>query len=236
MQREDIQNALSKILSDHQGLTKTKLTLLLEAANWDTEDRHTALQIFDETPAQKVIDEVAVPKEIVPEKVNEEVKVEKGVEESKISEDHVVIPYESHFPIAKDEHVAELTLSHEDALLQPEPVKSMTQTVPQETKKEVKPVGTYDSREMLPPNLPVRPFASSAKSIPFAHFGRFFTPHTEVMPPAPVHYAPPLVQRPRLQIHFNSVRKEDMSLVVTAIAMFLVLILLLGYMYSNGRL
>lgn len=88
----------------------------------------------------------------------------------------------------------------------------------------------------LPGNLPLRPFESGPSVWSFSKYKDVF--YGEVMPP--VSREEKHLKEKKVTEHFNVEKtpldKEDESLVFLAGTMLLVIILILGYMYSNGRL
>lgn len=88
----------------------------------------------------------------------------------------------------------------------------------------------------LPENLPLKPFESTPHVWPFSRYKDVF--YGEVMPPASSEESH--LKEKHLTEHFNVERtaldKKDESLVFLAGSMLVVIIVILGYMYSNGRL
>jgi len=95
----------------------------------------------------------------------------------------------------------------------------------------------------LPHNLPLRPYESSFVTVPFSDYRKRFTSPVitesrENLPPKKIAEEQINISKPSYEEEKISspLHSEDKVLVLIASSLFLVLMILLGYMYSNGRL
>lgn len=98
----------------------------------------------------------------------------------------------------------------------------------------------------LPENLPLKPFESTPHIWPFSKYKEVF--HGEVMPPLPtderalvtsVTVSPEVIAKPivkKIKIKRTGFDGEDEGLIFLTGTTLLIILLLLAYMYSNGRL
>jgi hypothetical protein len=223
MRLHEIELALKSILHINKDLNKERLQTLLEAAGWEEGDIRDAI-IMWETESLAPVDEIdsdhllsSSTVEMLPE-----IKVEKVLSEP--------TPKEELFPAREDAYIPEVTGQAEKKEEAPTilPAPSIPEKQPRTTKEED-----------LPRDLPLRPYDSSYVTVPLEDYEKRFAPHiTPPEKPAPaatpvVHIAKASFEEARMGAPLE---KEDKYIVVLAIIMFLVLMLLLGYMYSNGRI
>lgn len=233
MTLHEIEETLHDLQSRHPGLSETLLVTLLRSGGWEEKNIQEALHLFrsggerrEDTSATKVAD--ALPS----------IETE-SVFQPMADESHMLM-----------EHNDDADPPKEEQTLPPEPqslVKDFTEPVP-------------DKKDELPHNLPLRPFETSEHIWPFARYKDVFygevSPKTEVKtepqgvapPPAEIPadpvsavkqeeesaFTPPSAEsKPAPVVHLA---KGDERMVIMACIMLLAILLLLGYMYSNGRI
>ena len=214
MTLHEIEETLRTLASRHSGLTESQLLTLLRAGGWEEKNIQEAILLFR---SGVVSEPVSLPEEVAP--------------------DHQLA-----------DHVASS--------------QAVERPSPQEPQSLIEREETKSIREELPHNLPLRPFETSEHIWPFSRYRDVFygdaeppqvpVSHTVEPTPAaeirPVHTEPVKVEPPKklepVQVppivafpsETPSVSSGDDKLVVLASVMLLAVLLLLGYMYSNGRL
>ena len=212
----EIETTLATLASRHPDLDEAMLTTLLLAAGWDDRSRNDALTIF---------------RAGVPTKDNHVLLP--GIEQEKIlppqiENDHLL--EEHNTPTVKEETQPQEAIS--------EPAKTEEQSPEPESLVEPLPVSQIHKENDIPENLPVRPFETTPHIWSFSHYKDVF--HGAVMPrpekKEEVPEASSVFTPPKTQRRNKSVDKKDESLVLLAGVCLITIIILLGYMYSNGRL
>jgi hypothetical protein len=216
----EIESTLASLRSRHPGLDEAMLTTLLLAAGWDDRSRNDTLAVFrgrSAVVAQKNV-ELFPPVQLEP------------VLPIAIETDHLLL---SHNPETEVVTVTPIIVEKIPVVEHAEEPQSLI--VP-----SVRPM--FPKEEVEPPeNLPLRPFETTPHVWSFAQYKDIF--HGDVMPQKEVKVVekPPIVVPvfvPVAAPHTNSIPldKKDESLVALASVCLLVILLLLGYMYSNGRI
>jgi hypothetical protein len=221
MTLHEIEETVQTLASRHQRLDEAMLVTLLRAGGWEEKDveegkmafRHLSKEALTEAPAPSTQPE-ALPT----------LSLESG-------DDHLL-----------PEHA------------EPDPLPDIPVQESLVSSSEV-----HDDKDDLPHNLPLRPFETSEHIWPFSRykdvfFGNEETFHPEPAPvptvevpkkeevrevptPAPVVVEKKQPQAPAVaHIAPAQLSKGDEKLVITAAIMLLCVLMLLGYMYQNGRL
>ncbi len=214
----EIESTLASLRSRHPDLDETMLTTLLLAAGWDDRSRNDALAVFrgrSAVVAQKKMESFP-PLQTEP------------VLPPTVEGDHLLL---SHNPETEEVTVTPVTLEKVTFVEHVEEPQSLI----------IPPVKVVSPKEEVEPphNLPLRPFETTPHIWSFARYKDVF--HGESIPQKEVEV---IVDRPVVVPVFVPVAtpqtipldKKDESLVVLASVCLLVILLLLGYMYSNGRI
>lgn len=220
----EIESTLQSLRLRHPDLDEVMLTTLLLAAGWDDRSRNDALAVFRGRSS------------VVPE-----IKMESFP----LIQTEPVLP-----PVIEGDH---LLLSHnqesEEAIVTSVVPPVVVEKIPIIQQVEelqsliippVQPV--VPKQEVEPPhNLPLRPFETTPHIWSFARYKDVF--HGDVMPQKKVKViqskptlVPVFVPVNTSQTDVIPLDKKDESLVVLASLCLLIILLLLGYMYSNGRI
>lgn len=239
----EIQTTIDLLRSRHPQLDERLLTTLLLAGGWEQKHIEEAKLLFrGRVAVTKDITEndeklLVSPHDMLLEEHTAETSAPLGA--------HVKANQEQQLP--KEESVVLETV----APVQPEE-KTVTVApegmVPEKESLIVRedPPLPIKKQDELPENLPLKPFDESSHVWPFSRYKDVF--HGETMPEKAeegVHQVlaeqstlPKAPQPDPGYIHFSKtpLSKGDEGLIVTACTLFVVILLLLGYMYSNGRL
>ncbi len=224
MNINEIQSTLDTLRIRHPSLDEGTLKLLLSSGGWDETSIREAVALFnhgDKTDSKVATTDVIGKIENLPEIIDSSHLLEEHYEDKKIE----IKPKES-----------------EDIKSVPVVVEPIIEKVVEEKIKEpeslIVPIKeNYFKKEVeLPDNLPLRPFESAPHVWPFSKYKDVF--YGEVMPT--------LSQEEHIEAEKNKIEKirldpvpltkKDESLILLASTMLLVILMLLGYMYSNGRL
>jgi hypothetical protein len=221
----DVKNALETIVRLNPGIKEDRLIVLLQAANWDHAHIDEAVILFrgmtPEIPAPQVDEKHLLPKhEEVPQSVSFDAVIP-SLDKPQVP---VVSPYQVHQTAQKIEQPPQ----------QAEPIATV---VPQE--------------EHLPAGLPVKPFDASPNVLTFSKYKDMYH-GGEIIP---------VLQKGGRTIISSSTGEElihipntgfipkryvfdptepltgtDVSLFFVVGMLLLIIVLLSGYMYTNGRL
>ncbi len=238
MTLHEIEQTLDTLRTRHPGLDEGMLVTLLRSGGWEEKQVEEARVLFKTG------------------------SLEEGVVEEYISlpmvETEAVLP-----PMVDDKH---LLLAHnDDEAVEEHGVHEGSEEKPTEAVPVVVPVveqqslvspalvHSSETRDGLPHNLPLRPFETSEHIWPLSRYKDVFygnvaeethtetsQPEIKVTPKAEerVAYTPPTKFQPFIPTQTPAPQPSsgDEKLVIMACIMLLVILLLLGYMYSNGRL
>lgn len=235
MTLHEIEETLKQLSSRHPGLNETLLVTLLRSGGWEEKNIQEAVFLFRSGVTGEVPDTSST-----------------GALPS-LQTDPVFMPQadEKHL---LEEHNGGISPLGEVKVIPPEP-QSLIEKVPEPA---------VSKKEELPHNLPLRPFETSDHIWPFARYRDVFygdiEPRREVKEEMkmvqPQAVAPPvevetekveMIQEEKATIIIPPAVSEkpspsvpvtngDGKLVITACVMLVAVLLLLGYMYSNGRL
>lgn len=226
MNLHEIEETLHTLIARHPGLDESMLVTLLRAGGWEERTIQEAVLMFRAG--------VTLPETTLPEVVDAEHMIPASFE---AVQQEVVTP--SPASVVEEQHTEPESLIVREEIL--------------------------ELKEDLPHNLPLRPFETSDHIWPFSRYRDvFFGEQLPLQPPAPAVeqktevitnvIVPPsqpvqpvpvvhVVQTPPpAPFHVPVSQTEashshgDEKLVVMAAIMLLTVLLLLGYMYSNGRL
>lgn len=210
----EIETTLSTLRTRHQNLDEAMLTTLLSAGGWDAGSINDAIQLFRGTPKQPVL-EKEMPTFPVVETLS--------ILPPRVDEQHLLSSHDE-----SDEVVA----------------KEVTEPLEKEPERQslIPPVEvTSNEGAYIPDNLPLKPFESTAHVWPFSRYKEVF--HGEVMPQK-TEAAPESAAGPQAEGHepkkpekpSTPMSGKDEKLIVMACTMLLLVLLLLWYMYRNGRM
>jgi hypothetical protein len=233
----ETEETLQTLIDRHPGLDDSMLVTLLLAGGWEEKEIKVARTLFKQRGGE-------------------------SKEESSIQKNLPIIPSAMELPAEiQSDHLlvsGEPRVEEADAV----PVKEEKASEPQSLVQT--PANMVSSkRDELPHDLPLRPFETSDHIWPFSRYKDVFygeveheeapiaapTPEPVLVqpqvstPPAPKVSEPPIVPippvvpvaRPAPAPSVVPEKSED-KLVIIAFAMLVAVLLVLGYMYSNGRL
>ncbi len=224
MTLHEIEQTLDTLRTRHPGLDEGMLVTLLRSGGWEEKQVEEARMMFKTGAPQNAPQEEYVPLPPV--------------------ETEMVLP-----PPVDDRH---LLLAHND-----EAAVEVAPSIPvveQQSLVSSAPVQSVEVRDGLPHNLPLRPFETSEHIWPLSRYKDVFygnateEVHTETAQPEiktqvpvveeRVVYTPPIKAQSftPTQTPAPGPSSGDEKLVIMACIMLLIILLLLGYMYSNGRL
>ncbi len=233
MTLHEIEQTLDTLRTRHPGLDEAMLVTLLRSGGWEEKQVEEARVLFKTG------------------------SLEEGVTEEHISlpivETEAVLP-----PMVDDKH---LLLAHNDdevvevekEEVKPVEVVPIIPVVEQQSLVSPALVQNTETRDGLPHNLPLRPFETSEHIWPLSRYKDVFygnvaeeahaeTSQSEIKATPKmeerVAYTPKEVAQPFIPTQTNPSQPSsgDEKLVIMACVMLLIILLLLGYMYSNGRL
>lgn len=235
MTLHEIEQTLDTLRTRHPGLDEGMLVTLLRSGGWEEKQVEEARMMFKVGGGQETSKEEYVPLPsletslLLPPTIDDKhLLVEHNEEHVEVKEEYV-----------KPVEVAPVVLTkaplEEQSLVSPVPVQSV------------------ETRDGLPHNLPLRPFETSEHIWPLSRYKDVFygnSPeevHVETVQPEVkasvsvtekrVEYTPEKVQSfASPQTPAPQPSTGDEKLVIMACIMLLAILLLLGYMYSNGRL
>jgi hypothetical protein len=228
MTLHEIEETLRTLIARHPGLDGQQLLTLLRAGGWEEKTIEEAKTVFRSMKNVKTADASEKQPTLPP-------LVETPVFTPPPDRDHLLL--------AKNKKPApdEAKVSERESLIVPESHSS-------------------SKREELPHNLPLRPFETSEHIWPFSRYKDVFygdldepTPlqapkkeepaqekvfvqvETPIAPPPQKRDTLPKIAAPQPPAYQTSSRGDE-KLVILASVMLLIILILLGYMYSNGRL
>lgn len=211
MTLNEIQSTLDTLRIRHPSLDEAMLGTLLRAGGWDEKSIQEAGHLFRKPTREEFSQRENLPllerEYVLPESARIDHML---LDRNKVSEEAIVSLPEIKVLEEKEEEPQSLILP------------------------EVEQVSKTESS--LPDNLPLRPFESTPHVWPFSRYKDVF--YGEVMPTLSSEEKNEAEKQVIKQIHVEQVplTKKDEGLIVLASTMLLVILILLGYMYSNGRL
>ena len=242
MTLHEIEQTLDTLRTRHPGLDESMLVTLLRSGGWEEKQVEEARMMFKVGGQQ-----------------------DSSSEETHISlppiETELVLPPtvdDKHLLVAHNEEA--VSVQEDTQPVEPvEPVEEVIHTIPTVSVVEEQslvssaPVQSIEVRDGLPHNLPLRPFETSEHIWPLSRYKDVFygnatqESHTETAQPEiktttaveeRVAYTRPIKVQPFIptQTTPSEPSPGDEKLVIMACVMLLIILLLLGYMYSNGRL
>ena len=230
----EIESTLKTLETRHPKLDEAMLVTLLRAGGWEEKVIQEAIMVFrgggkKSTPEVKMF-QVTETSHVLPEIVHT---------------DHLLVSHTD-----GSTAMVNLEKTHTEAHIE----NTVTEIV--EPQSLIEPVVTVvpPQEAELPDNLPLRPFESTSQVWPFSRYKDVF--HGEVMPgsasedskwtPEPVRvFARQEAQAKVIEKHIvvdhvrisrTPLSSKDEKLIVLTCTMLLMIVLLLVYMYSNGRL
>lgn len=246
MNLTEIKHAVEKIVALNPGITKERLTTLLVASGWEMGSIQEALVLY----------ETITPDLPAPHVVAEDHRISEHT--TTLPKDDIVsTPEPEETPtVAKEVYTAPVVdvpevVHVEQQITEPaqeEPQSRIPETLPEEiatSKKEA---------PEIPDELPLRPFEGSPHVWSFSKYKAMFfgddAPQSEppvVTPPTPQVAEPVTVHREEVvhqHVHVTvpvvfkpePLSQKDKQLVITASVLLLVILLMLWYMYSQGRI
>lgn len=208
----ELENTLQSLLQRHPNLDEAMLTTLLASGGWDEKTIQEALVLFKGMAKSSGAPSVPVSQQVAPPVKQEEVTPKVAVEEV-LQASQVVQPSAPSL-VTQEEKVKE----PESLILHPEVPFVSKQTPP-------------------PDNLPLKPFETSEKVIPLAEYKEVFhNEKEEVATPAPLLVTKEEKDTVKVTVKRSGFDGEDEGLIVLTGFMLLIILLLLTYMYTNGRL
>ncbi|MBP9782718.1 MAG: hypothetical protein KBC50_03245 [Candidatus Pacebacteria bacterium] len=246
MNLTEIKHAVEKIVALNPGITKERLTTLLVASGWEMGSIQEALVLYEtitpDLPAPHVI-----------------------AEDYRISEHTTTLPKDDIVSLSEPEVISTIAEEVYTApTVEPievvhveqqvtEPIQEEPQSRIPETLQEETPSSKKEAPE-IPDELPLRPFEGSPHVWSFSKYKALFSgdvaPELEVQivpPPLPQVMEPVTVHREEVvhqHVHVTvpvvfkpePLSQKDKQLVITASVLLLVILLMLWYMYSQGRI
>ena len=213
MTLNEIQSTLDTLRIRHSNLDEQMLTTLLYASGWDDRAVHDAITLFH---GRKIVEAPSVK--------------DTSLEEKNILPEMAHI---DHTLLAHNED--QETVSIEEEKQESKIIEEKHESEPQSLIVPERDL-SYKKDNELPSNLPLRPFETTHHIWPFSRYKDVF--YGEVMPILKKDEKEMAEKNIIEHIHLEStpLTKNDEKLIVLACTMLLVILLLLGYMYSNGRL
>lgn len=236
MTLHEIEQTLDTLRTRHPGLDEAMLVTLLRSGGWEEKQVEEARMMFKTGSPQSASKEEYLPLPTV--------------------ETEMVLPLpvdDKHLLFAhNDEAAVEVHEKQEAPEVKPIEMAPIVPVVEPQSLVSSAPIQRGEVRDGLPHNLPLRPFETSEHIWPLSRYKDVFYGNSpdessteiksEEKVSAPVtekrvDYAPERVQSftPN-QTPSPQTSAGDEKLVIMACVMLLVILLLLGYMYSNGRL
>lgn len=211
----EIQSILDTLRLHHPSLDKKMLRVLLSAGGWDEKSIQEAEHLFRKPTREEFSQRESLS---LLEKVYmlpESVRI-----------DHMLLDH--------NKESEETTVSSSEIKVLEEKVEEKKEEPQSLIFPELEQVSKTESS--LPDNLPLRPFETTPHVWPFSRYKDVF--YGEVMPTLSSEEKKEAEKQVIKQIHVEQVplTKKDEGLIVLASTMLLVILILLGYMYSNGRL
>lgn len=234
MTLHEIEETLHELQSRHEGLNEGMLVTLLRSGGWEEKNIQEAVLLFRSGSGTAKPETVtAAPKTLPPLQTEPALPPEADAE-------HLLLDHN----VETKEDPAKQAVAEPQSLVEP----------PSEA--------VQPHKEELPHNLPLRPFETSDHVWPFSRYRDVFYGEAdtktrsegikEETPPPPSIFAepvtekkeaagesPPIIMAPAARekgLSHVPLTKGDEKLVLTAAVMLVAVLLLLGYMYSNGRL
>lgn len=227
----EIETTLNDLQTRHATLDEATVSLLLSSANWEQSAINEALAVFRSSPLKAPL---------IQGNIDNKVSTGSGVQDLK-----VVSPLSTTQTSFKGDD-REVSTSNTvsggtNSLVQPPvavvvpPPKVLT-----EEKESLVSAVNHISKEVEPPeNLPLKPFVTTPNVVPFSEYK---TNYESVKKDAGA-----VVEEHKEQTHEAEVIKkvriersrfdmEDEGLIMLTGSMLLIILLLLAYMYTNGRL
>ncbi len=213
----ELENTLQSLLQRHPNLDEAMLTTLLASGGWDEKTIQEALVLFRGMAKLSPSSSPApVPSTLVSQQVIPPVKQE----------------------VVAQKVVVEEVLQASSPNIAPVPIQSV-QEKPKEPESLITPPEVpFVSKQISPPdNLPLKPFETTSKVIPLAEYKEVFhNEKEEVATPAPLPVTKEEKDTVKVTVKRSGFDGEDEGLIVLTGFMLLIILLLLTYMYTNGRL
>lgn len=237
MTLHEIEQTLDTLRTRHPGLDEGMLVTLLRSGGWEEKQVEEARMMFKTGSSQNASREEYVP---LPPVETERVLP------LPVDDKHLLLAH-------NDEAVVEVHKKQEESEVKPIEVAPVVPVVEPQSLVSSAPVQSTEVRDGLPHNLPLRPFETSEHIWPLSRYKDVFygnsteearteTLQSEIKKVPAVEervtYTPSTKFQPFVptQTPTPEPSSGDEKLVIMACVMLLVILLLLGYMYSNGRL
>jgi hypothetical protein len=211
MTLKEVENTLETLSLRHESLSESTLVVLLRAGGWDEKMVRDAVAIFRK-------------------KKNGTGDDNKGV---------VFLPETQQAPVFPPEIASDHLLSEHSLVARPITEPAVVPVTISEIKSQ--PL-TPPNKHEPPHNLPLKPFDSTSHIWSFEKYKSIFygdvpsTHEEKVVPTQVLKTEQKDVRHTQVIMQSVPLSKDEQRLVVLAIGTFLVIVLFLGYMYSNGRL
>jgi hypothetical protein len=238
----DVKNALETIVRLNPRLSKEKLVVLLDGAGWNKTNIEEAIMLFTSmTP--ELPDPVLGADHLLddPQRISEEAK------QVAYKKPEVVATPKKDTKRFEIPHISALPIFSFGRKKSKPKVSEVTEPVYLEAK---------DTIPSLPEDLPLKPFDSSPHTWTLSTYKDLFhgsevmtetpqqnvldiTPSLEMKPDTSLREkipSQPVYSAPKQRAMRDPLSGDDMSLTVVVSLLFLVILLLLGYMYGNHRL
>ena len=259
----EIESILETLETRHPNLDEVLLLTLLRAGGWDEKVIRDAVLLFRNSygkPRSRV-PPMFVPLQsdpVFPETADTaHTLLEHNPEEGEVilkKENEIVGVESPAIPPVLDETVKEVPKPQEEVIIPvPSVVPEVVLPLHEELIQKIPESEALEPQSLIPPtppsslpkkieesepplDLPVKPFESTSHVWPFSRYKDVF--HGEVMPLLKKEEEEVVKEHVTETIHFTHtpLTGKDEKLVLLACSMLLVVLLLLGYMYSNGRL
>ena len=237
MTLHEIEQTLDTLRARHSGLDEGMLVTLLRSGGWEEKQVEEARMMFKAGSPQESPEKEYIPLPPV--------------------ETELVLPStvdDKHLLLAHNDEVVEVKEEPEAQPADVSPVVIATPSIEQQSLISSAPVQSTETRDGLPHNLPLRPFETSEHIWPLSRYKDVFygntteeahaeVSHSEIKTQTPVVEERVVYKTPERVQSFVPVPQAsaqpsngDEKLVMMACVMLLIILLLLGYMYSNGRL
>lgn len=238
MTLHEIEQTLDTLRTRHPGIDEGMLVTLLRSGGWEEKQVEEARMMFKTGAPQNTPQEEYVS--LPPTET-------KMVLPSVVDDKHLLLAH-------NDEEVVEVGEAHEESEVKPAEAVPVVPVVEQQSLVSPALVKSSETRDGLPHNLPLRPFETSEHIWPLSRYKDVFygntteevhaeVSHSEIKTQVPVVEERVVYKTPERVQSFVPAQQAsaqpsngDEKLVIMACIMLLIILLLLGYMYSNGRL
>lgn len=260
MTLHEIEETLRTLQSRHNGLKEAELVTLLRAGGWEEKNIREAVLLFRSLPPSGNAAAPAKPQEVttlqsaLPTTETEAVFTPQADANHLLSE-HAVIVQPSTDESRGESSSNQVPFMEQESLVRPAPAVSSSKNDelphnlplrPFETSDHVWPFSRYRDvffGEEKTASLPAEPKTTQPKPEPVIEIVQAAPLSVEqkiesAPPAAPVMFARPAVAPPipeKIKTE-ETLPKGDEKLIILAFVMLVLILILLGYMYSNGRL